>query len=153
MSFPVMPSTSWTEKLKFWKIFWISFPGCDNKGFAFLNGINTSSHRRSKDTFKVITTDIFRFPGNPSHECTRSKRAVCEKLQSFQILKLQVDQRENNEQTFSQITKYSTFNFNSQQEKVFHNHHCKFFQQNGLRGPWSESGPKWTVQGVKVDGS
>ena len=87
----------------------MKFPDFANKGYAFLNGINTSSDRRSKDTLKVITTDIFRFPGNPSHECTRSERAVCEKLQSFHILKLQVYQREkmNKHSAKSQNTQHS----------------------------------------------
>jgi len=37
--------------------------------------------------------------------------------------------KEKNEQTLSKITKYSTFDFNSQQEKVFHNHHCEFINR------------------------
>ena len=144
-----MPSGSWTEKLKFWKIFWMRFPDFANMGFAFLNGINTSSDRRSKDTLKVITTDIFRFPGNPSHECTRSERTVCEKLQSFQILKLQVYQREkmNKHSAKSQITQHSISTANK--KKSFTITTVSFFNKMDF-----EDGPKrwkrmvawkWTV--------
>ena len=132
------------------------FPDFANMGFAFLNGINTSSDRRSKDTLKVITTDIFRFPGNPSHEYTRSERAVCEKLQSFHILKLQVYQREkmNKHSAKSQNTQHSISTANK--KKSFTITTVSFFNKMDFadlkastvqRGKSGQFIQKWTILG------
>ena len=62
---------------------------------------NTSSFRRRKDTLKVITTDIFRFPGNPTHETGTAhdldlnlSQALSIKTSDSQQFKNQVYQRE-----------------------------------------------------------